>query len=66
MRSPDAIKVISADVDGAQLNRNRRDYFIRCNGKGDNGPIQEAINRVGKTTIFLKSEDWKRIFGRTK
>jgi len=61
----ETIRVISGDLDGADLRRdiNKNSYYTRCDGKGDNEQIQEAINHVGKFLVSIPSEKWNRIFG---
>jgi len=62
------IRVISADMDGTELRRERQKNrrHIRCDGKADDGEIQEAINGVGKTMWSGLGEAWERIFGGKK
>ena len=62
------INVLSSDLDGAELHNKKARYprYNRCDGKDDNEEIQEAINSVGITSMFISANDWKRIFrGRT-
>lgn len=61
----DEIQVISSEIDGAELRRKmmKSPYYTRCDGKEDNEQIQDALDRVGRTQIFIRSEDWERIFG---
>lgn len=59
------INVISSDLDGAELHRekakNRR--YLRCDGRADDGEINEAIASVGKHQFQGLGEAWGRIFG---
>ena len=59
------IKVVSSDVDGAQLRRHKRSnpYHTRCTGKHDDDEISEAINHAGRGKVwFIASKAWERIF----
>lgn len=58
----DKIKVISADKDGADLRRERREpWHTRCDGDGDNEQIQGAIDRVGKSVYGPLGDAYDRI-----
>lgn len=65
---PNEINVISSDLDGAQLSRekNKNPYFVHCDGKEDNEQIQDAIKHVGKVRLCIPSAAWTRIFGGRK
>jgi hypothetical protein len=64
----DKINVISADLYGKQLRetKNKNRYYVRCGGKGDNEQIQDALNTVGRMSMFISAEVWERIFGSKK
>lgn len=60
------IKVISADIDGADLRRQMvaSPYHARCDGRQDNEQLQDAVNRLaGGARIAIAADDWERIFG---
>ncbi len=61
----DEIRVISADLDGADLrherSKNRR--YIRCDGTADDVEINEAISGSGGKSWRLPRGAWERIFG---
>ena len=62
------VKVISSDLDGAELTREKIDnlYHIRCSGSHDDGNIQEAIDHKGNGLWRLPEGAWDRIFGGDK
>ena len=64
----DNIKVISADLDGAQLRRekHKNPCYTRCAGRRADGDINEAINHVGKIRISIPPDRWEAIFGGAK
>jgi hypothetical protein len=59
------IKVISDDIDGSELRKekNRNRYFIKCRGKADNNEINEAVESSGSKKWFGIAKSWNRIFG---
>lgn len=60
------IKVISSDLDGAQLRREKMasPRYICCKGKRDNEEINEALTSSSKGKQFnIPSSIWERIFG---
>ena len=61
----DEIKVISADMDGAELHREmfRNPYHARCTGKGDDAVINEALSQAGVSQFAIPGERWEQIFG---
>ena len=60
----DDVRVISSEIDGAALRRERRTNarYLRCDGKADDGEIQEAIESTGQSWS-LSATAWDRIFG---
>ena len=55
--------MISSDIDGAALRREKRQpRHIRCDGKADDAEINEAIQSKG-TSWTLPAEAWERVFG---
>lgn len=65
---PDHIHVISSDIDGAQLwrERIRHPYHTRLRGKADQEKVNEAIRHLGKSMFTIPGDAWERIFGRRK
>ncbi len=62
------IFLISADKDGAELARARRKhrYHLRCDGRGDEAAINEAIESVGRGRMWsISPEAWERVFGQS-
>ena len=61
----EVINVISADLDGAQLQREKakNSYHARCDGREDNEQIQDAIDHVGKGVFTIPAKRWDAIFG---
>ena len=60
------IKVISSDIDGAELRREKvhNKYHDRCYGKADQENINDALITSGKSRLWSISQDaWDRIFG---
>jgi len=58
--------VISADLDGAELRREKRKnpYHVRCDGKADDQDINDAIQSVNKSARWtILADVWERIFG---
>lgn len=63
----DEIKVISGDKDGADLRREQMSrYYVRCDGKADDGEINDAIASVGRSQWAMPADAWERIFGGEK
>ncbi len=64
----DEVRVISADLDGAELRRakNKNSFYLRCDGKEDNDEINEAIQGAGKQLWGLPNGAWEQIFGGTQ
>lgn len=63
------IKVISSDIDGLALRREKvqSKYFIRCDGLQDDEQINEALNNTNKSRLFTMPDAiWQRIFGENK
>ena len=62
----DRINVISSDLDGAELHREKakNSRHLRCDGRADDGEINEAIQGVSKHQFQGLGEAWERIFGR--
>jgi len=62
---PEEIRVISSDLDGAELRRDihKNSFYARCDGKMDNEQLQDAVNCAGKLSFSITSEGWDRIFG---
>lgn len=60
----DDVRVISSDIDGAALRREKRlnRRHLRCDGKADDAEINEAIQ--GKGRSWSLGAAWERIFGR--
>jgi hypothetical protein len=60
------VRVISSDADGKELRHERylNPYHLRCDGKQDDGEINEAVSRVGISQWSISSDTWERIFGR--
>ncbi len=61
------IKVISSDIDGARLRKEKRDaqYHIRCDGKHDEAEVNDALKSSQRgMAICIADRDWERIFGR--
>ena len=58
------IKVISSEVDGAALRREKRQTsrHLRCDGKADDAEINEALQSKGPSWA-LPAEAWERVFG---
>lgn len=61
--SMNEIKVISSDIDGADLRRKKKGYYVRCDGKADNEEINDALQSLGGQSYFIAAKDWERIFG---
>lgn len=61
------IKVISSDIDGAALRREkaRAKRHVRCTGSSDDLVINDAIQHRGNW-YTLPSKAWDRIFGGVK
>lgn len=61
----DEIHMISADLDGAELRREKRKgrYYSRCDGKQDADTINEGIQSIGRTQYSIPGHLWARIFG---
>ncbi len=60
------VRVISQEVDGAELRREqaRNQYHARCDGREDNEQIQDALDRSVKGAFMaVRAEDYERIFG---
>jgi hypothetical protein len=59
------IKVISAEIDGAELRREqiRNPYHARCDGRGDDAEINEALGHVGVSRFTIPGDRWEQIFG---
>lgn len=59
------IKVISSDMDGAELRRemNKNGYHARCDGRGDDAQINEALKHVGVSQFTISGDRWEQIFG---
>jgi hypothetical protein len=60
------VKVISEEIDGAELRREqvRNPYHARCDGREDNEQIQDALDRSAKESFMaIRAEDYERIFG---
>ncbi len=62
---PEVINVISSDLDGAQLRREKAKnrYHARCDGKEDSEQFQAAINGLGKKQYSIPAHMWEAIFG---
>lgn len=62
---PDGIVVISSNIDGAQLRREKykNSYHTRCDGKKDQEQFNEAIVHAGTMQYSISSERWDDIFG---
>lgn len=62
------VRVISQEVDGAELRREqtRNALWTRCDGKQDDEQIRDGLDRLGKTVIFTSSDEYERIFGGAK
>lgn len=60
------IGIISSDLDGAELRREKRKNprHVCCNGRDDAGAIQEALNHTDRTFFAGLGEAWERIFRR--
>ncbi len=56
-------RVISSDIDGAALRREKRlnSRHLRCDGNADDAEINEAIQSKG--TSWSLGDAWDRIFG---
>lgn len=56
-------RVISSDIDGAALRREKRlnPRHLRCDGKADDAEINEAIQSKGRS--WTLGAAWERIFG---
>ena len=64
---PRTIRVISGDMDGADLRRERRKakYYSRCDGTADNDEINEALQNANKGMMWaVPAKRWEEIFGR--
>lgn len=61
----DKVKIISADVDGKELRETkaRNSYHLRCDGRDDDGEINEAIQTMNTSQWVLPDGAWQRIFG---
>ena len=61
----DTISVISSDLDGRELRKekNKNLRYLRCDGKEDNEQMQEALDGVGKYLWSIPSRRWLQIFG---
>lgn len=61
----EVINVISADLDGAQLRREKvlNSYHARCDGREDTEQIQDAIDHVGTKVFSIPAKRWEAIFG---
>jgi len=62
------VNVITADLDGAQLRRekNKNSLHVRCKGKHDEHDINDAYRTADKDSAFfmnMSEEAWERIFG---
>lgn len=61
----DEIRVISADLDGAELRREKAKnrYHARCDGKSDNEQINDGLKHLGRAQFSIPGHIWERIFG---
>lgn len=62
----DNINVISSNLDGAELRRekNKNSMHIRCDGTHDEADIKEASDRASRGKVYvLPSGAYERIFG---
>jgi len=59
------VRLISSDADGKELRHEKylNSYHLRCDGKQDDGEINEAIQRIGTSQWSLPDGAWERIFG---
>lgn len=64
----DKVKVISSDIDGADLRKekNRNKYFVRCYGKKDNEELNEALESIKSNKWSISGKMWDKIFGKKK
>lgn len=61
----DEVRVISSDLDGGQLRREKvkNRYYMRTDGTADDCEINEAIQSLRGQSMFIRAEDYERIFG---
>lgn len=61
----DDLRVISSELDGADLRREKgkNSRHLRCDGKNDDAEINDAIQGSKGKGWSLPSQAWDRIFG---
>ena len=59
------IRIISSDLDGADLRheRTKSNRYMRCDGTADDAEINEAIASAGSKSWTLPRGAWERIYG---
>ncbi len=56
------VKVLSSQLDGADLRSRKRGYYLRCDGKEDDAEIQDAIVSKLRNIWSIPGSAWERIF----
>jgi hypothetical protein len=60
------ITVIPEEADGAAMRRLQKGHYVRCDGRDDAGPINDALERAGRTKTFsgFGEGHWRQNFGK--